>query len=95
MKFKTVSEINKGFKRRNIDSSNLSFAHYNARSLVKHHDKLSDFVHSFDHKFSIIGITETWENETSTLPDVQNYECHSQYRKNKRDGVVAFILKTV
>lgn len=86
LKFKTVSEINKCLKRRNVDSSNLSFAHYNARSLVKHHDKLTDFINSFDQKFSVIGITETWESASSPLPNVKNYQCHSQYRISKRGG---------
>ena len=93
MKFKSIETINKEFKRLKINNSNLILSHYNARSLVKHQDNLDDYINSFDVKFSIIGITETWETESSPLPDIENYDCHSQFRKHKRGGGCCIYIK--
>jgi len=67
--------------------------HYNARSLVKHDDKLKEFIDLFNTNFSIIGVTETWERQTAKVLDLEGYECFSQYRQSKRGGGCCIFIK--
>ena len=61
-----------------------SFLHCNARSLSKNHENLDILLSSVQHKFSVIGISETWLNIKS--PPLFAIEGYTQIRKDRGYG---------
>ena len=46
-------------------ANSFSLVHLNCRSLPSNFDNLNMFLSSINHKFKIIGLTETWLHESS------------------------------
>ena len=71
----------------------LSFLHLNIRSVPKNIDKLESYLHTLDFKFPIIGLSETWYNDnTSCLYGLDEYNQESVYRTNQRGGGVSLLV---
>ena len=66
--------------------------HLNIRSLTRNIENLSDYLLCLAHKFSIIGLPETWLNENSCLTQIPGYNFISQNRIGKSGCGVACYL---
>ena len=81
---------------KNCHSSSYTLFHLNIASLSQHADELHTLLHSLDHRFSVIGITETKIN-TATIPQslaIPNYNfVHTPAKATK--GGAALFVKTI
>ena len=79
-----------------FNESRFSLLHLNARSLNKNIDQLDLFINAINHKFSIIAISETWENkDIPSKPHLPGYCCVSIPRSGRGGGVALFIKDTI
>ena len=86
------------FNKKCIDSSvsneNFSLIHLNVRSTVKNLDNFENYLLSLNHKFSLIGITETWFSPSSIDNyGMLGYNMESVIRKSSRGGGVSILIK--
>ena len=47
------------------EQDTFSIMHVNIRSINNKFDDFTEYLRSLDHKFSIIGLSETWLNDTT------------------------------
>ena len=72
------------FNSMKFNESRFSLLHLNARSLNKNIDQLALFINAINHKFSIIAISETWENkDIPSKPHLPGYSCVSIPRSGR------------
>ena len=82
-----------------VDSSNMntnfSIIHFNARSLVKNYNEITNYLNSLNHKFNVIVISETWLNVyNKDLYFIEDYNNIHITRDHKRGGGISlFIIK--
>ena len=57
-------------RRENYSDADFSFLHLNIRSLPHNLVKLTDYLSCLNIKFSVIGISETWLNDSSHSVDI-------------------------
>ena len=63
------------------------------KSLPKHFDDLELYIDSFDFRFSIIGVTETWLDEYKyEMYNMCNYDSVHRYRNGKKGGGVSVYI---
>ena len=80
----------------NNSSSQLSFINLNARSLPKHFDEISGFIHGLSYPFSVIGFSECWLNvDNANLFDLPGYTMYSLQRSSRRGGGVALCVSSL
>ena len=81
---------------KNIDQNNLSLIHFNSRSLNKNIDSITDYLKTLNHKFPLIAFSETWLNDSNSLPSLNNINGYRaaghSHRKFKRGGGVALYV---
>ena len=71
-----------------------SIYNHNIRSLPKHFDELTHYLSVLDHPFTVIGLTETWlQDSTEPLYCLPNYNMISQVRTNRKGGGVSLLIK--
>ena len=81
------SEINKS-------RSKLSLLHHNIRSAPKNLEQLMLYIKSLDFQFTVIGLSETWLNEsTKDLYGIPNYVSINECRQDKRGGGVSLFIQ--
>ena len=75
----------------------ISIIHFNARNLNKSLVKITDCIHGLKCSFDVIAITETWMDQTSSVPDnsIPGYNMFNAFRTNKRGGGVALYIQTL
>ena len=80
------NEFNQKFKESTYKCQSL--VHFNCRSIAKNFEKLEDLLDSLNHKFKIIGLTETWLNDSipENMFHLRNYDFIFNNRLNKRGG---------
>ncbi|XP_057299070.1 uncharacterized protein LOC130629748 [Hydractinia symbiolongicarpus] len=66
-KYYTTHEFHKPSMKANMNSNNLSILHTNIRSFAKNINNLCNLVDLLDHKFDIIGLSEIWQQNGSTI----------------------------
>ena len=78
-------------------SNYFSIFHNNVRSLLKHEQDLKTLLDSLQHKFHIIGLTETWLNANNVdLVNIDGYSHEYVHRTDRIGGGVSlYIDKTV
>ena len=71
------------------DETNFSILHCNIRSITNKHDDFVGYLDSLDHKFSVIGLTETWlnSNNVNDFP-LNQYSFVGRVRNHKIGGGV-------
>ena len=75
------------------DQKNISLMHLNIRSIRKNHTNLDILLKTINHKFSIIGLTETWLKDYNTsLFDLDGYAHEYIYRPVKQGGGVSMFI---
>ena len=76
----------------NHNCANLALLHLYIRSISKKIDKFSNFLGSLALDFSVLGITETWLDNSSHLSDIQGYSFIHNPRVNRDGGGVGLYL---
>ena len=75
------------------NNNSLSFLHLNTRSLFKHIDEITSFIHNLHIKFSVLAFSETWLNSTSEpLVNLDGYKQFLSSRKSKKGGGLALYI---
>ena len=91
-KYYIEESFNTTFKRNLMN--NFSLFHINIRSLPKHHTELSCYLENLNVNFSVIGISETWLNDSNCeLYGIAGYSHIYQYRSSRIGGGVSLFLK--
>lgn len=72
-----------------------SLIHFNARSLRKHTDDITNFLSSVGHRFSIICLTETWLSiSDKNLYDFPSYSAEYCHRAGSSHGGAAIFISS-
>ena len=75
-------------------SESFSLIHLNIRSFQKKLHKLDIYLENIKHNFGIIGLSETWMNDSNVaLCNVHGYDGVHNYRKKKKGGGVSVLVK--
>lgn len=75
-------------------TNKFALLHLNIRSVPKNLHNLSSYLQCLDMSFDIIGLTETWINETNkNLYNIKKYVHKESFRKVKRGGGVSLYVK--
>ena len=76
------------------DEEYFSICHINIRSLKANIQNFKNYLQLLSIKFSVIGMTETWLDDTSCLLySMPNYNFVESHRKNKSGGGVGIFLR--
>ena len=77
------------------ENKNKTFSsiHFNARSLPKHIDRLTQFLCGLNFEFDVFGISETWMKEKSPIVQIPNYSFLCKGRQSKAGGGVGLYVK--
>ena len=71
-----------------------SLLHFNIRSFPKHFGDFTDYLELLTHKFTIIGLTETWlKPHNIDLFELKHYNSFHSYRENQSRGGVTFYIQ--
>ena len=75
-------------------SDSFTLLHINLRSLKKHFEELSEFLSTLNMPFSVIGISETWlNNSNDDIFNIPGYKFISNNRRHKHGGGVGLFIK--
>ena len=75
-------------------SNHLSFFHLNIRSLQNKVDELSTLLSTLNIKFSVVGTTETWLQDSSLGVNIDGYNFVYKNRSAKTGGGLDFRIRT-
>ena len=76
----------------NYSDAGFSFLQLNIRSLPHNLVKLTDYLSCLNIKFSVIGISETWLNDSSHSVDISGFKFLHKYRQNRTGGGVGLYI---
>jgi hypothetical protein len=88
----TESGLSKTIQDNCAYSEDLSFFHLNIRSLGRNFDSLTNLLLLVDHKFSVIGISETWLQDSSHTVDIDGYNFVHSHRNDRSGGGLGLYL---
>lgn len=72
---------------------NFSLIHNNVRSLIKHENDIKAFIDRLEHRFQVVGLTETWLNENNAdLVDFEGYSHEFVHRSGRTGGGVSLFI---
>ena len=83
------------FKNLTNDCTNTDFSilHLNIRSILNKYDDFKAYLDSLVHQFSVIGLSETWQNKTNVNAfPLLGYSNTGVTRKNKQGGGVTLYV---
>ena len=79
-----------------LDNPPFSFLHFNVRSLTNKLDDLQQYLGELVHKFSVIGISETWLNiDNESQIQLPGYSFVNNNRNTKTGGGVGMFISSV
>ena len=88
------SSFNKMCHDKYRDFYGLSLFHLNIRSLPKNLNNLELYFKNLNMTFSVIGLSETWIQESNVLiSGIDGYKCEHVYREKKTGGGVSLFVK--
>ena len=71
-----------------------SLLHFDIRSLPTHFDDFTDYLELLTHKFTVIGLTETWlKHHNFDLFELKHYNSFHKYREKQSGGGVTFYIQ--
>ena len=88
-----IENFNQKFERSTVKGL-FSNIHFNARSIVKNFDSIKYFLKLLNIQFDVIGISETWLSNSSTLSSInmENYDFVCKNRIDRRGGGVGMYI---
>ena len=75
-------------------SDSFSLLHLNIPSLQCNANKLTDLLSNVNLKFSLVGISETWLNDSSSSVDINGYSFLHKSRENRSGGGVGLYVSS-
>ena len=79
-KYYLEAGYNKKLQGLNLSKDNCSFIHLNIRSMMKNMSQFENYLQNIHHKFTFIGLSETWINEgTADLFSINGYLCEHKF----------------
>ena len=90
----TESSLNGLIHENALNTEGLSLFHINIRSIRCNFSRLTNLLSSINNKFSIIGISETWLQDSSHTVDIEGYNFVHNYRPDRSGGGVGLYLTT-
>ena len=91
-KYYVEEQLNDLLQKRKIDNNRSSFMHINARSLQCNLSGLTNLLATVNLRFSVIGITETWLQDSSHNSNIPCYRFIHKNRTNTSGGGVGLYL---
>ena len=92
-KYYDESAFNDVVANENSNLNYFSLMHFNIRSKQKKFHSFDQYLQCIKHKFSIIGISETWHSiNTCDLYPIEGYQCVHSYRQSKKGGGVTMYV---
>lgn len=92
-KYFVDNEFNQLIKTNKISQINsFSLLHINARSLSKNFDALEHMLDLLENNFNIIGVTETWMYQPTSLTNLTKYNFECFGKKNRAGDVVGIYI---
>lgn len=88
----TEDQFNDVFKKETHYVSQFSTLHLNIRSLVRNFQKLTELLDILNMQFSVIGITETWLQDSAHLVDINGFKFFHKHRSNRKGGGVGLYM---
>ena len=82
------NQFNEMLRHENYSDADFSLLHLNIRSLPHTLVNLTDYISSLNIIFSVIGISETWLNDSSHSVDINSFKFLHKYRQNRTGGGV-------
>ena len=77
-----------------LSQEHFSLIHFNARSACRNLSSIENYLHCLNFQFSVVGLTETWYNESNVgLYRLPGFNQEDRYR-SKRGGGVSIHIKT-
>ena len=87
----SFNNLVKEFDRKN---RYLSSIHTNIRSALKNHDNFTSYLECLDHKFPLIGYSESWLNDANKdTIGIKGYKAEHSCRKDRCGGGVSLFVK--
>ena len=86
------NRLNVNQNDQNSFSRNHSFLHLNIRSIKNKIDNFSNFLERLKIKFPIIGISETWLDDSFHCVDIPGYNFLHKHRNDRSGGGVALYV---
>ena len=78
---------------KNIKRDTFSIFHHNIRSIPRNVDRLLEYLENLNHRFSVIGLSETWLTESNhELFDIPHYNQVKAFRTNRGGGGVSLFI---
>jgi hypothetical protein len=88
------NSLNEMLAKKASYSDCVSLTHLNIRSINRNFNSLTTLLASINNKFSIIGISETWLQDSSHAADIDGYNFVHSYRSDRSGGGVGLYLTT-
>ena len=89
----TDDSFNKYLQQHNISDNSFSVAHLNIRSLPANLSAFMSYVDNLDHCFSVIGLSETWLNQSNVSAySIPGYNHVAQTRCAGRGGGISLFV---
>ena len=86
--------FNKKCEQLDVKSNPFCLMHMNIRSFSKNMDNFNMYLEFLNVKFSIIGLSETWGNDSPTdMYTPKGYNTEHQSRSNKQGGGVTLLIE--
>jgi hypothetical protein len=77
-----------------LNTERLSLFHINIRSIRRNFSRLTNLLASINNKFPIIGISETWLQDSPHTVDIKGYNFVHNYWPDRSGGGVGLYLTT-
>ena len=86
--------FNDKIKKSKISNQSFSVLHMNIRSMQKNLGSLENYLETLDHKFTAIGISESWLKEYNVdRPVLDGYKAVHKYRPLRSGGGVSIFIQ--
>ena len=77
-----------------LENNYFSIMHLNIRSIPRHLNEFTLFLETIKFSFSVIGISETWFNESTVdVYNIDGYQSVHKYRQDRVGGGVSIFIK--
>jgi hypothetical protein len=93
--FYTENSLNNMLSNKTTNMNCLSFMHLNMRSLRRNRNQLQQLLASINNMFSVIGISETWLQDSTHHVDINGYNFEHICRTDKAGGGVGLYITSV
>jgi len=93
-KYYLEDTFNNKLQELNVSNNCFSLINFNVRSMFKNCNDFQIYLSNLEHQFSIIGLCETWLNDTnSEFCCIKNFASEHKFRCNKNGGGISLFIR--